>query len=266
MDRKNKCSPLYDIRRSLKLLRWLLGFPLQIQNDLYTEFRFVTWIEFIRYVVLLIFFFLSHEYIAIVQLIYDGNLDSFFSLYKKVYDNYSTSVLDVWSAILWIFIEALKSFAYLVCYKYHIESINQCCNGIGKVTSDAVNYMNKNIEHRRIKMRKRIENSTKSMICGLLLCAITTIMSGILMRISVEESYDKILYNYNQSIFTFITIPYMFQWFVLLYGPISCATELVITHLINRLTTLFEDWIIIMEFEDAHQANSKVEALYHDKK
>ena len=60
-------SPFYKIRRTLTFLRWTLGFPLQIQDDSYTDFRFVTWIESIR--ALTVFLILGFPYLYWIPLL-----------------------------------------------------------------------------------------------------------------------------------------------------------------------------------------------------
>ena len=82
MKDKNIYSPLYNTRRTLKALRWMLGWALQIKCAYYLEFQFVTWLECIRFMALLLVLLAHYFYWASVILIQDGNLNNWSNMEK----------------------------------------------------------------------------------------------------------------------------------------------------------------------------------------
>ena len=138
MKDKGTYSPLYKIRRTLKTLRWMLGFPLQIKCDSSLEFKFVTWLECIRFTALLLVFLANYFYWYIVLLIYDGNLNNWTNVEKESLDKYSASKVDQVSTFLWLIIVVIKSLAYVVVFKYCTKSINKCCKDMSDIKTKMV--------------------------------------------------------------------------------------------------------------------------------
>ena len=79
MSSSNTNSPLYKIRRPLEFLRWIGGFPIQPLDPSFSQFRFIPWLECIRFSIVILMFVLEHLYFILVVIIYEGNLNNYFS-------------------------------------------------------------------------------------------------------------------------------------------------------------------------------------------
>ena len=96
-----KYSPFYKIRRTLTVLRWMLGFPLQKKNEYYTEFKFISWLEWLRFTVMFLLPLSGLFFVLIVISIVDGNLDNFESEFYKSQELYTTSKTDSIALFIW---------------------------------------------------------------------------------------------------------------------------------------------------------------------
>ena len=128
-------SPFYKIRQPLKLLRWTCGFPLQWVDDSFTQFRFIPWVEYTRFSILLFIFLLEYIYWIMIDLIYDGNLDNFFAFYEEAYSSFSSSLVDQLSTWFISVTALMSSFAFLFVFKYNATSISKMCKEVKNLNS-----------------------------------------------------------------------------------------------------------------------------------
>ena len=63
--------------------------------------------------------------------------------------------------------------------------------------------------------------------------------------------------SYLGDIFSLVyPVLMVLETFILVFGPISCAVELIICQLINSVSDAFDDWIELLRFNsDTHQAD-----------
>ena len=171
-------SPLYKIRRPLRILRCAFGFPIQAANKSYTTFRFIPWLEYPRFVMLPSMVLLEYVYMVILLLIYDGNLNNITKIKQACYNNYSTSKVDHIALNLVIIICLLSSLSYLFVFKYNTNLINQLCEGIYDLKTN-LSTMSIKENGGRTLTRFGVEHSTKTVIYGQSLCFISSIVFGL---------------------------------------------------------------------------------------
>ena len=167
-------SPFYKIRRTLMLLRWTLGFPLRAKDNSYTEFRFVLWLECLRFLLLCLMSVLPVVFWLLVLLIVDGNLEHFKNLMKESNENYSTSKIDhVLTQQVWPISSGAISLSYLFLFKNNTHCINSFCNEVKVIKSKMAAMLINMGEERKQTHCITIEKSEKLIIYGQILNLIT---------------------------------------------------------------------------------------------
>ena len=126
----NTNSPLYVIRRPLIFLRWNLAFPLQATDGTFSRFHFVTWMECTRFTVLILILLSEYQFLAIMFIIKDGNLDNLYAFYKTNYNRLSISKIDKSLPLIFTFNVILSSIAYILTYKLNAKKISTLCQEI----------------------------------------------------------------------------------------------------------------------------------------
>ena len=74
------------------------------------------------------------------------------------------------------------------------------------------------------------------------LSILTSILFGTWFGIHYKPLLDEFFQDEFYTFIIILSFIFAFQSVFLLYGPISCASELVICQYINSLTDLFESW------------------------
>ena len=242
-------SPLYKVRRLLRLLRCAFGFPIQATNKSYTTFRFLPWLEYSRFVMLPSIVLLEYVCMVILLLIYDGNLNNIIKIKQACYNNFSTSKVDHIALNLVIIICLLSSLLYLFVFQYNSHLINQLCEGIYDLKINLSATSNKKNGGRN-PTRFVVENATKTVIYGQMLCFISSILFGLWAYYIIQSiAYDGVLALYGiffPLIFPFI---YTVETYFRLFGPMACSVELLCGQIIDSLTDLFDDWIDTLKCE-----------------
>ena len=126
----NTNSPLYAIRRPLIFLRWNLAFPLQAMDAKFSQFRFVTWMECIRFTVLILILLSEYQFWAIMFMIKDGNLNNLYAFYQTNYNRLSISKIDKSLPLIFTFNVILSSIVYILTYKLNAKKISTLCQEI----------------------------------------------------------------------------------------------------------------------------------------
>ena len=162
-------SPFYKISRTLVILRWILGCPLQTKNDSFVEFKFVTWMEIIRLFIVNSMIGICHLYWLFIFLSFDGSIERLIEFYHDIYQYYSTSTLDQLATVLWILVTWIKTFSYFLFFKKSIKSFNTFCQEFCISKSKMVTLSNKNIGDCQLKCWKKITHSEKLLMHGQIL-------------------------------------------------------------------------------------------------
>ena len=180
-------------------------------------------------------------------LIYDRSLHNLFRIKQECWNNFSTSKIDHIALIIVFVIGVVSSFVYLFAFKSNIESINQLCediNDLGTTFSKEPNKWNQNISFKG----SRMENSTKNMIYGQILCFITSILFGLWAYLILQAiAYDGVFVRYGIHFPLIFPIVYTIETYFKLFGPMTCSAELFCGQMIDSITDLFEDWIVALK-------------------
>ena len=240
--------PFYRIRRTLLFLRWILGFPLQAKDDAYSEFRFITWLECVRFLIMVVCLqFCILGIVIFLTLFYDTNLEDMQKFLKENMDQFSTNSLDNYLAYLWPIIVQVSWLTHLMEFKFNVESINEFCSNVGTTKSKMNAMMVKNNEKRNKHSCIKVERAEKMLIYGIILSISAAIMMGAWLGIHYNTFIKKLLQTQSSVIIIVLSCLFAVQSLFLLYGPISMSAELVICQYINSLTDLFETWKQIIE-------------------
>ena len=241
-------SPFYNIRGTLVLLRWLFGFPLQAKDDFHTEFRFVLWLESLRVLVVCVMPIVGYLYLLFMCLMIDGNLENIFNVIQGSADTYSTSKLDQAQLFFWPVSAVIMSTSYFLLFKYNTQSINRFCNDVTLIKSTMAPMLNNRGKKEKRSRCVTFEKSEKLIIYGQILNLIASFSFGLfnynlIMALPKDSIFNKYGYQYQ------VLLPPMniIQNIFMLYGPISCAAELIICQIINSMSGLFKDWTIILQ-------------------
>ena len=250
-------SPLYKTRHTLKILRWTCGFPLQTKDCSYTTFRFVTSIEIIRFIAVFFLLKISYLYGIALILIHDGNLYNVVTFYEAAFDNFTTSRTDQIVMFVWQTFILFSLISYIVTFKYNAESITAYCKEVSAVKSDLQYHFGRKVVRKTPKCC-RIVGPEKTIIYQQIINLTASILSGIWVCVYFFSMMDrKIISNYGDSLPVVYGFVMGIETFWIVFGPISCAVELIICQLINGLTDIFDDWIEILKLKsDTNQAYS----------
>ena len=249
MSNINPNSPLYRIRHPLIILRWTLGFPLQVMDGKFFRFRFVTWLEIIRFTILMLILLLEHEFWAILTLISDRSFDDFYDFYESNMNRVSASKIDKWLTWMFRIANMMFSFVLLLLFKWNAKKIENLCQDVAKqYTNISAMLRNQHEETTSSCKGNKLEYATRTLIYGQILNFISSILWGLWM-------YYYLLYNAGDAVFVefksfiratypiLVTIEMLFMGF----GPIASSTELVVGHIVDSITELFCKWNKVLD-------------------
>ena len=250
-------SPLYKTRRTLKILRWTCGFPLQTKDDSYTVFRFVTSIEIIRLIIVFLILRIDYLYVVVVFLIYDGSLSSVRTFYEDAFNNLTTSRTVQITMFIWQSFVLISLLAYIIAFKWNAESISLYCKKVSKVKSEMSTHLVRTARKNEQKRCCSIEGPEKTIIYQQMINLTASILCGIWVYHFFFATMNPKFSSYLGDSFSLVyPVLMVFETFILVFGPISCAVELIICQLINSVSDAFDDWIELLRFNsDTHQAD-----------
>ena len=249
-------SPFFKVKKTLKFLRAILGFPLKPANDSLTEFSFITWLEILRYSILYIFPVILHGYVFVVMMLcVDGDLakrwETYKEYYKGIYSHYSTSKLDIVLVIAWTLVIFIGMTIKIIFFHRNVGKINEFCNDFCLAKSRVDCLPKEDLSKQLDGWSDKIEYSQLLLILGQCFSYIATVLFGIwfyvvTQHISEENEMDIPLLD-GMYAFWYATL-YMLQVSFTLFGPLPCGVELMICQVINEVASLFDDWQKILRF------------------
>ena len=236
-------SPFYNVRRTLILLRWLLGFPLQSTDDSFSEFVFISRLEITRFFVMLSFPIILNLYLLLVFLNSDGQLQNFLDFYQGIYYYYSQNTIDHIVVVTWTIIIFVVLHINLYGFKRNTKVINTFCNDFCRVKSNLDSLLLEYNQKEASNCHENIQSSEYLLIFGQILNIIATSLFCIWLYGVTEIISDGRNFLILRGILCFgFLFFYFLQVSSTLFGPMSCAVELMICQFINELAMLFEDW------------------------
>ena len=244
----NTNSPLYAIRRPLIFLRWNLAFPLQAMDAKFSQFRFVTWMECIRFTVLILILLSEYQFWAIMFMIKEGNLDNLYAFYQTNYNRLSISKIDKCLPLVLSFNVIWSSIVYVLTFKWNANKISTLCQEIGDQKSKLFAMLsNHKDEKAYMYFCPKIEYSTRTIIYGQILNLLSSILWALWIYyfLIYYEEYATFV-NYKQIvqiIYPFLTA---IQMLFMGFGPISSSAEIVVGQIVDSISILYCHWGKVM--------------------
>ena len=173
----------------------------------------------------------------------DGNFQNFIDFYKGIYYYYSQNTIDHIVVVTWTMIIFVVLQINFFGFKRNTKVINKFCNDFCRVKSNLESLL---IEYDQKEPSNRHEN-IKSSECLLIFGQILNMIATSLFCIWLYEVTEIISDGRNFPILRgILCFGFLFFYFLqvssTLFGPMSCAVELMICQFINELAMLFEDW------------------------
>ena len=242
-------SPFYNIRKTLKFLRRILGFPLQAKDDSFVEFRFVLWLECIRFLPLLLLplgsqIFLSFWYLTTKR----DLLLTIYNLVKLYRDMYSANSIDLFLAMSWSLSGVILSFSCILIFKYNTQNINNFLRDAAMIRRAIHDSFNVTPNIGKTKFFKNLAPSEKFIITGQIFSFLISFLYGIVHYNSfIQSPNDIVVEQFGIESSWPLTIMIAIQVLFTFYGPVACASELLICQMIHTLTEIFHDWEIFLK-------------------
>ena len=251
----NMNSPLYNTRHALKVFRWTCGFPLQTKDGSYTAFRFVTWLEALRFVIVFLFLRFTYLYVLAWSLIYDEGFSAFTAFYENAFNKFSASKVDQITTVVWHSFVHLSMISYIIVFKYNAKSISVYCKEVSEVKSKINHHLDMKME---LKKCCTIQGPEKTIIYQQIINLTASIFIGIWAYVFFfGKLYTEVFSNYGENFPVVYAVLMGTETFFFAFGPISCAVELIICQLINSLGDVIDDWIVLLKHNsDINQANN----------
>lgn len=247
-------SPFFRIRRTLIVLRWLLGLPLQIKTDSYTEFKFVKWLECLRLMLLInlhLLYFLSWVFILLMN---DGNLKKFAEVMQESNNSYSSNLIDIAFCMSWPISVIILSCAYTLMFHYNSKKLSTFCQETVEIRANVSKLLNNNKRKKARFSFKMVENSKKLVVYGQLLNLITSFLFGLWnYNIFSTSSESSVFKQYGLSYQILLPPLIVIQSLFTVYSPISCTVEVIICQMVDVVADIFKDWRSLLLYQTVVQ-------------
>ena len=243
MNGNSKNSPLYKISKTLKLLRWIGGFPIQPSDLSFSQFQFIPWLELTRITILILMLVIEYIYWILVVLVYDGHLNNFFAFYEESYSKFSTSRIDQFSTVFLYITAIFFNVMLFLVFKCNALSISQLCKDTQKLESKLAALIIKKEETRKhLRYWQKMEKYTRTIVYGQFLNVVSSILWGIWAAEFLEVHYANRMEFYGNCTRLFYPILLAIQTSIIFFGPLVCSAEIVAGQIVNNLTDLFGLW------------------------
>ena len=249
-------SPFFKIRRTLNLLRWVLGFPLKPMDDSFTNFEFKPRLEIFKFFAVISFPIILHVYLVIIFVTTDGNLENYIAFMKGVYYHYSRSKIDHLVVLTWTAIIFVVLNVNFYVFKNNTKVINEFGSQFCYVKATLISLLKNISQYKDLKSNKKIFASEYLLIFGQILNIIATCLFSVWLYKTTEIIGNGKTFPILQGIrcFAFLLF-YALQVSSTLFGPMSSTVELIICQCINEMAYLFEDWKRLLEATTLVPAN-----------
>ena len=247
------------------LFRFTFGFPLQENNEMLTGFKFVTWLECLRLLPLIILPLSGLLFFIILSIIH-GQFFSIKDVVNSSYETYSTNAIDIFLSLVWPFGSVILSMFQVMSFKdsaQHFNSFIQEVIEIKTMSNDGLTNPRNILSKKTFLSRER--NSSKIVIYGQIFNSLVAFLFGVwfynvLLRTSKQSIFQKFGYGYYWSFCLVFGISFFFS----LYGPMACTVEYLICHLIDTITNLFRGWKSGLDHNQTSTQSNPLEQLADD--
>ena len=243
MEQTKYYSPFYEIKKALMLFRFTFGFPLQENNEMLTGFKFVTWLECLRLLPLIILPLSGLLFFIILSIIH-GQFFSIKDVVNSSYETYSTNAIDIFLSLVWPFGSVILSMFQVMSFKDSAQRFNCFIQEVIEIKTMLIGSLTNTKEIPSKKTFLSIErNSSKIVMYGQICNSLVAFLFGVwfynvLLSTSTQSIFQKFGFGYYWPFCLVFAISFFFS----LYGPMACTVEYLICHLIDTITNLFRDW------------------------
>ena len=179
-------------------------------------------------------------------IIYEGNLNNYFSFYENNYNKFSASKVDQFTTIFIYLTTLLCAIVFLIVFKSNSTSISEFCKDAKKLKSQLTPMLIINKEERTIMKNCYIENCIKTIVYGQILNIVSSILWGIWANIFLK-THDDYALNHRKDIQIIYPILHAFTTAFIFFGPMACSAELVAGQIVKSITDLFCQWEDILK-------------------
>ena len=259
-------SPLNKIKRTLKVSRFLLGFPLKVicsNSVTCARLEFTTSIECIRLAILCIILSLEPTFSLTLQI---TNADIWDQLEISRADTIFTNLLmPLYSVVAYV--------TYLKLYHNNVDSINSLCKRVVVCRRKLEEIKSLKQEHvSKIKKMHYGHFSTQSLKKTFYECFIASVAILAMLYAhhckyldNKNEARAKMFqghhHNEDQTYFIISFLVFMFLKSILAYlfcnQPIASSTHLLINHLLVEVGEDFEEWCRALKYFNSYPNNSR---------
>ena len=243
MESNISLSPLYKLRRSLKILRCLLGFPLGVKDAGFTEFTFVPYVEFAKFifVTLSICLTLSPNFVVLVNV---RNNATELEEMQRFFKHSGLSSFDIYVAIMFIPINLISLLCHFLSFKNSCTKLSDLCQAIDKTKKQMLDFqIIQDTEQSLVTCDCYVEtnNMRKITICNLA-CAICQTFSSYFILFNCQFGEWLSLHEKILMIISYVVFMLRFG-----YPLMSATAEFIITTILNDITNVFEEWSLAVE-------------------
>ena len=239
-------SPLSKIKRTIFILRLLIGFPLKSHNEDFNILTFNPWMEYPKYALYSMIFLVPHIYYLYVFSTIDSNKNVFETYITYMAETLGYSMLDT-MIVTWIPLVCFTSTTfYMISFQKQAEGISKVCLEMSNV-KEAVGELT-------LKLREPKPKSKMTFSDTMLLSMVSlSLLILILFIFSTFQSMDEFLSNYlsssnNQLLLLKLNIViYSCCW---VYPTISMSADILTCHILEEMGDLYLGWNKALAFNN----------------
>ena len=237
---QTKFSPLFRIRRLLWISRLFLGFPLKAKNKEFNDFEFNPCLEYFRYSLYLLLFFLSNCYTTYAVLEQNG----FSNPLRSIKDHFSKmggfTVLDI--AVFYSIANIL-----LVSNTFHFFSFKKKSENISDILLSQTDLNKQVYTLRDQKLTRKMQSklSFKLVVFETFLASLILIVYIIWVFTALEEGIlsDTTTTN-GQKIPLLVTCVVMTSCWV--YPGVSMSSDIIVCHTLEEMSEIYYEWNAVL--------------------
>ena len=255
MSKYHSHSPFFPVRNTLKVLRFLLGFPLRPVDNTCVEFIFNPWVEYVRYGIYISIVLVSEGSFLFYCMMH-GNASDPFSLTQKIFTTLGLSQLDM---LVFLFMPSVNYVSWLchfISFKNSVKHTNKICLTLSNVNQElSQSVCSTATKHcmRKQKSLALIYLGTTFGVIGIIFWICTT--CGLILDGKIN---GHILRQANMALYVMAGIVNGLTW---VYPALLIMADLFICQLLETLGEAFEKWNKILK-QKKHNDSSTFTKLY----
>ena len=237
-----KYSPLYKIKKLLLILRWFLGFPFKARNRSFDNFKFVPFLEYFRYGIYLLIYFVTHIYNGCTIMKVYGETNLILGMKKYFTDFLGFTVLDI--LVFWSvpYTSLISCTIYLFSFKKISSSFSDVCSVLTVINKNMCESSNLELE---TKKRHKFNISMKLFILEFILAMSILILYAVCFPMVLKDEIfmKSPLSLVDETIFIISVIIFTLCW---VFPPITITADIVVCHMLEEMGETYLAWINLL--------------------